>query len=277
MMSPRWTPGVAVDLSSDGMALAHCRQHFLAGSQGALLPYRWLREQGLPVLAEHAIGTLDDRPLHLFELESPIEIADFAWQTLRRLMLESDPETFRLLGYASQIGTWARQHRFCGSCGERTLLLTGERAMHCRTCETSYYPQLSPSMIVLVTHGDQVLLARSPRFASGVYSTLAGFVEPGETVEQCVAREVREEVGVEIRNPRYIASQSWPFPHSLMLGFHAEYAGGEIVLQPEEIEDARWFGLDDLPTLPSNYSIARYLIELYRAQRLGLVEPGLPG
>ncbi len=259
------------------MALAHCRQHFLSGSQGLLFPYLWLKGQGLPVLAEHAIGTFGERSLHLFELESPVEIPDLAWQTLRRLMLESDPETFRLLGYAAQIGTWARQHRFCGSCGQRTVPLVGERAMHCRTCETHYYPQLSPSMIVLVTHGERVLLARSPRFATGVYSTLAGFVEPGETVEQCVAREVREEVGVEIHQPRYVASQSWPFPHSLMLGFHAEYAGGEIVLQPEEIEDARWFRLDDLPTLPSTYSIARYLIELYRAQRLGLAAPGLPG
>lgn len=276
MMSPRWSPGVSADLSSDGVALAHCRQHFLLGSQGVLFPYRWLKGQGLSILAEHVLGSLGDEPVRLLTLDSPAEIADCSWQTLRQLMLESDIELFKLLGYAAQIGTWARQHRFCGSCGERTVLLSRERAMHCPSCEEHYYPQLAPSMIVLVTRDDQILLARSPRFATGVYSTLAGFVEPGETVEQCVVREVREEVGVEIRNPRYIASQSWPFPHSLMLGFHAEFAGGEIVLQPEEIEDARWFDLADLPPLPSSYSIARYLIELYRAQRLGINEPLLP-
>ncbi len=102
-------------------------------------------------------------------------------------------------------------------------------------------------------------------------------MEPGESVEQCVAREVREEVGVDIHPPQYIASQGWPFPHSLMLGFHAEYAGGEIVPQPEEIEDARWFHIDNLPALPARQSIARYLIELYLARRLGRPEPVLPG
>ncbi|WP_170854560.1 NAD(+) diphosphatase [Azotobacter beijerinckii] len=275
-MSERWSPGIHIGYRSGGLALAHCRQRFLLGPQGALFPCQWLQERGLPVLVEHVLGSFDGEPVRLLELERPVELMGCSWQTLRQLMLESDVETFKLLGYASQIGTWARQHRFCGSCGALMELLPGERAMHCPRCEVQHYPRLSPSMIVLVTRGDEVLLARSPHFASGVYSTLAGFVEPGETVEQCVVREVREEVGVEIRNPRYIASQSWPFPHSLMLGFHAEYAGGEIVPQPEEIEDARWFALTDLPTLPSTYSIARYLIELYRAQRLGLGEPSLP-
>jgi len=276
-MSERWSPGTHIGYPSGGLALVHCRQRFLLGPQGTLFPCQWLHERGFPVLVEHALGSFDGEPVRLLELERPVELAGCSWQTLRQLMLESDVETFRLLGYASQIGTWARQHRFCGSCGAPMELLPGERAMHCLHCEVQHYPRLSPSMIVLVTRGDEVLLARSPRFSSGVYSTLAGFVEPGETVEQCVIREVREEVGVEIRNSRYIASQSWPFPHSLMLGFHAEYAGGEIVPQPEEIEDARWFALTDLPALPSTYSIARYLIELYRAQRLGLGEPSRPG
>jgi NAD+ diphosphatase len=147
--------------------------------------------------------------------------------------------------------------------------------MHCPRCELHHYPRLSPSMIVLVTRGDEILLARSPRFVPGVYSTLAGFVEAGESVEQCVAREVREEVGVEIRNLQYLGSQGWPFPHSLMLGFHAEYAAGEIVMQVEEIEDAQWFSVHRLPPLPAPRSIARYLIDVYVAQRLGLPEPSL--
>lgn len=276
MMSPHWNLAMNIEPSSEGLALAHCRQHFLLGPRGPLFPYRLLQAQGLPVLVEHMLGSFDGGPVRLLELESPVEVEGCSWRTLRQLMLESDAKTFQLLGYAAQIGTWARQHRFCGSCGAPMTLLPGERAMHCAQCEEQYYPRLSPSMIVLVTRDDEVLLARSPRFAAGVYSTLAGFVEPGESVEQCVMREVREEVGVEVRHLRYIASQSWPFPHSLMLGFHAEYAGGEIVLQPEEIEDARWFSLADLPPLPSKYSIARYLIELYRARRLGFEEPLLP-
>ena len=147
--------------------------------------------------------------------------------------------------------------------------------MRCDNCESQHYPRISPSMIVLVTRGDEVLLARSPRFVTGIYSTLAGFVEPGESVEHCVAREVREEVGVEVQNLQYIGSQGWPFPHSLMLGFHAEYAGGDIVMQEDEIEDARWFRVDALPPLPASRSIARYLIDLYVARRLGLPEPEL--
>jgi len=131
-------------------------------------------------------------------------------------------------------------------------------------------------MIVLVTRGEEILLARSSRFPNGMYSTLAGFVEPGESVEQCVVREVREEVGLEVSNLQYITSQGWPFPHSLMLGFHAQYAGGDIVPQPGEIEDARWFRLDQLPQLPPQRTISRYLIDLYLTRQSGLDDPVLP-
>lgn len=266
-------PGSSASRQPGGWGLVHCRQGFLNDPQGPLFPLEWLRRQSLPVFAEHVLGLHQSEPVHLLVLEGAVEVAGCSWQGLRQFMLEDDAERFRLLGYAAQIGTWARQHRFCGSCGEPMQLLETERAMRCQCCEEQHYPRLSPSMIVLITRGDEILLARSPRFASGVYSTLAGFVEPGETVEQCVVREVREEVGLEIRNLQYIASQSWPFPHSLMLGFHADYVSGDIVPQPGEIEDAQWFSLADLPMLPSRYSIARYLIELYRARRLGLSEP----
>lgn len=132
-------------------------------------------------------------------------------------------------------------------------------------------------MIVVISRGDEILLARSSRFVEGMYSALAGYVEPNETVEHCVQREVREEVSVEVENIRYIASQNWPYPYSLMLGYHAEYKSGEIVPQPDEIEDAQWFSIYDLPRLPARNSIARYLIDLYVAQRLGHAEPVLPG
>ena len=275
-MTRRWQPALLDSQQSGGWALAHCKQHFLADSNGVLFPREWLKKQDLPILAEHGIGHFDGDAIYLLELQQPVDVPGCAWQSLRQFMLQGDADIFRLLGYATQIGTWARQHRFCGSCGGPMQPLAGERAMHCPRCESHHYPRLSPSMIVLVTRGDEILLARSPRFVSGVYSTLAGFVEPGESVEACVAREVREEVGVEIGNIQYIASQNWPFPHSLMLGFHAEYRSGEIVPQPGEIEDARWFSVDALPPLPAQRSIARYLIDLYVARRLGLADPVLP-
>jgi len=273
----RWQPALLDSSQAGGWALAHCRQDFLADDNGVLFPREWLKRQDLPILAEHGLGHFNGDAIYLLELEQPAEVPGCAWQGLRQFMLQGDADTFKLLGYAAQIGTWARQHRFCGSCGGRMQHFAGERAMHCPNCELQHYPRLSPSMIVLVTRGDEILLARSPRFVSGVYSTLAGFVEAGESVEECVAREVREEVGLEVKNLQYIGSQGWPFPHSLMLGFHAEYAGGEIVPEPGEIEDARWFPLDALPPLPAARSIARYLIDLYVARRLGLAEPVLPG
>ncbi|TRX73498.1 NAD(+) diphosphatase [Pseudomonas mangiferae] len=277
MDAPRWQPGLLAEQTEGGWSLVHSQQRFLADANGVLFPRAWLARQNLPILAEHGIGHLDGEPVYLLEAAPGAELPGCSWQGLRQFMMQADAETFRMLGYASQIGTWAQQNRFCGSCGVGLRLLPGERAMVCSDCGLHLYPRLAPSMIVLVTRGDEVLLARSPRFVPGVYSTLAGFVEPGESVEACVRREVREEVAVEIEAPRYIASQSWPFPHSLMLGFHAEYRSGEIVPQPGEIEDARWFPLDNLPPLPASRSIARYLIDLYLARRSGGAEPVLPG
>lgn len=260
-----------------GWVLAHCQQRFLQDDNGLLFPREWLKRQELPLLAEHGVGHWQGEPVYVLELDEPIELPGMAWAPLRQFMLHGDFDQFCMLGYASQIGIWARHNRFCGNCGTRMQAQDHERVMQCPQCGLHQYPRLSPSMIVLVTRGDEVLLARSPRFVPGVYSTLAGFVEAGESVEQCVVREVREEVGVEVANLEYIGSQNWPFPHSLMLGFHAEYVSGEIVPQEDEIEDAQWFSLDALPPLPAQRSIARHLIDLYLARRSGAAEPVLPG
>ena len=139
--------------------------------------------------------------------------------------------------------------------------------MVCPACRITNYPRLSPSIITLVHREDEVLLARNQRFPEGMYSTLAGFVEPGESIETTVRREVREEVGVDVRDLRYLGSQPWPFPNSLMLGFHAEYAGGNIVLQEEEIADARWFPVDELPDIPGSIAISRWLIDAWLEAR----------
>lgn len=276
-MSSRWSTAVLDPDTPGGLAVARGPEGFLIGETGPVFDRDWLKRQGLDVLGEHGIGHLDGQPLFLLELRRTAQVPDHQWQGLRAFMLEGDYTLYQVLGYAAQIGTWAREHRFCGSCGQPTTQVRWERAMYCAACELRSYPRISPSMIVLVTRGDEVLLARSPRFVTGVYSTLAGFAEPGESAEDCLVREVREEVAVEVRNLRYVGSQCWPFPHSMMLGFHAEYARGEIVMQPEEIEDARWFDIHDLPPLPATRSIARHLIDLYVAQRLGLPEPVLPG
>lgn len=267
-MPAHWQPELLDREQAGGLVLAHHRQHFLGDANGLLFPREWLKKQELPVIAEHGLGHFRGEPVYLLELQGKAELPGCQWQSLRQVMLEGDAELFQMLGFAAQIGTWASDNRFCGSCATAMLQVPGERAMQCPACSLRHYPRLSPSMIVLVTRGDDVLLARSPRFVNGVYSTLAGFVEAGESVEQCVAREVREEVGVEVCNIRYQGSQNWPFPHSLMLGFHADYAGGEIVMQEEEIEDARWFSVHALPPLPASRSIARYLIDSYVASRL---------
>ena len=159
-------------------------------------------------------------------------------RTLYPLLL---PAEFELLMLGKHLYHWRQQSKFCGQCGGKMIDLLDERARQCANCQHIQYPNLTPCVIMLVTRGEEMLLARSPHFTPGVYSTLAGFVEPGETLEFAVSREVQEEVGISIGMPQYVCSQPWPFPSSLMLGFLAEYESGDIVIDPCEIEDAAWF------------------------------------
>lgn len=278
MSEGRWQSAWLDTARPGGWAMLCCHQTFLCDANGLLFPREWLKRQDFALLAEQGLGYLGADEVYLLVVDQPPEMPGCSWQGMRQLMLMQpvDPATFQMLGYAGQIATWAEQHRFCGSCGRPMHKLSGEHGMRCEPCAVTQYPRLSPSMIVLITRGEEILLARSPRFPSGMFSTLAGFVEPGESVEQCVIREVREEVGLEITNLQYITSQGWPFPHSLMLGFHAQYLAGDIVPQLDEIEDARWFRLDQLPLLPPQRTISRYLIDLYLARQTGLAEPVLP-
>jgi NAD+ diphosphatase len=187
--------------------------------------------------------------------------AGMSFHGLRRLWGLLPEDAWRRAGRAVQLLDWDRNHRFCGRCSTATERHPKERSRVCPRCGLQHFPRLSPAVITLIEDGERILLARSPHFAPGVYSTLAGFVEPGESLEEAVIREVREEVGVELTDLRYFSSQPWPFPNSLMIGFVARYAGGEIRRQEDEIEDARWFTKDDLPLLPSPMSIARSLVE----------------
>ena len=198
---------------------------------------------------------------YALEVERDIElppVMDFLG--LRELWGLLDEASIGLAGQALQLVDWDRCHQFCGRCGEPMALSVNDRSKRCPACSLHHYPRIAPAVMVRIVRGDEILLARSPRFVPGMYSVLAGFVDPGETIEQAAHREVMEEVGLTIKNLRYMTSQSWPFPHSLMIGFSADYADGEIRLEDEEIEDAGWFTKDNLPKLPITMSIARYLI-----------------
>ncbi|MGA0863700.1 MAG: NAD(+) diphosphatase [Ilumatobacteraceae bacterium] len=190
---------------------------------------------------------------------------------LRALFGRVSDTEWAIAGRAVQIVEWGRTHRFCGRCGEPTRHADDDRAFECPSCSLIAFPRLSPAIITLVTRGEgdeeEALLARGANFGVPMYSCLAGFVEPGESLEQAVAREVEEEVGVEIGSVSYVASQPWPFPHSLMLGFRARWVSGDIVPDPVEIADAQWFGRGDLPMIPPHISIARRLIDDWVLQR----------
>lgn len=173
-----------------------------------------------------------------------------------------------LAAYAVRIVDYDRSTRFCGRCGKKTRPLKTERARLCTDCNRIVYPRISPAIIVLIKKDDSVLLASSPRFPPDLHSVLAGFVEPGENLEEAVHREVKEEVGIEIENIRYFGSEPWPFPDSLMVGFYADYTGGEIQIDKNEIVSAGWFTRDNLPVLPSTMSISRALIEAWRRREI---------
>ncbi len=231
----------------------------------------------IPVLAEATRAGLDGRLLMLGTLagtpcvalalpgEAP-EPPGMKLSGLRPLFFKLPEAHLAIAARAFQIVEFERTHRFCGHCGSATRDKGSERAKECPACGYVVYPRVSPAMMALVTRGREILLARAHRFPPGMYSALAGFVEPGETIEDCIVREVREEVGLEVGRLTYFASQSWSFPHSLMIAFTAEYAGGEIRCEDEEIAEARWFAADAMPPLPPSVSIARRLIEATAAR-----------
>jgi len=192
--------------------------------------------------------------------------ADFAVPLeLRAQLAQADQGGYELFARGAQLAVWHDQHRFCGRCGTPLRHHDADLAKQCPACGLTLYPRISPCIIVLVVKGEQALLAHNARFAGRWFSTLAGFVESGESVERAVAREVQEEVGIEIANVRYFRSQPWPFPHSLMLGFFADYAAGELTPDGVEIDEAGWFSRDALPDLPPPFSISRQLIEAWMA------------
>ena len=212
--------------------------------------------------ARHYLGRLEG--LDCIAIRAAADASEsegWQWRGLRSLFLQISDPLLALAGRAFQVVEWDRSHQFCGRCGARLRDKAGERAKECPSCGHIVYPRVSPAMMVLVTRGKELLLARANRFPQAMFSALAGFVEAGESIEDCIHREVREEVGVEVHRLQYVASQSWPFPHSLMIAYTAEYLRGEVRPCDEEIVEAGWFPIDALPQLPSPVSISRHLIE----------------
>lgn len=185
----------------------------------------------------------------------------YIWQGQRVLYSVLNRPFIRVAGMARQLLEWELNSLFCGACGAPMRPRQSERAKECTRCGHIRYPRLSPAVIFSVTRGREILLARSPHFSKGRYSVLAGFVEPGETLEQAVAREVKEETGLEVTNIKYFGSQPWPFPNSFMIAFTSEYAGGELQIDRQELEDAMWCTPENLPAIPTGETISRRLID----------------
>jgi len=274
-MHSRFQPAIQPPESLAGehywLAIQDGRVLLVESAEALPLPlFRSFGLTGLDTEGRHYLGRLDGK--HVFAVDvraGQSAPAGMYFEDLRRLLVARDPLLFGLAGRARQIVAWQQDHRFCSRCGAATQAHARDRAMVCTACGYTQYPRQSPCVIVLVTRGDDVLLARSANFPRGMFSTLAGFIEAGESVEEALLREVHEEVGVALRDPVYVASQSWPFPNSLMLGFHAQWAGGDIVVDGEEIVEAGWFPIADLPMIPPPGSISRRLIDSYIAQRAG--------
>lgn len=222
----------------------------------------------LPLALEDAmicgLGELSELPCYLVVYDD--QPADQSCWHSARVLLEQGEAIFQLAARACQVALFLQTHRFCGQCGNAMRLVNWELATICHKCGHRCYPRIAPCVLIAVVNKDKILLARSHRHKAGFFSVLAGFVESAETLEEAAKREVAEEVGVQIGNLRYVASQPWPFPHSLMVGFLADYIAGDIRCQPDEIAEAYWCPLTDLPQIPGNETLSGQLITLAQQQ-----------
>jgi len=270
---PQFVPGVTPSTPYKSLVVLIASEKILCHINGdELIDFIWsektLNVANENILSQHYLGEFNGEPIWAWEVneENLVLPRSSKWSTLRSLLGQMDDQLFVLAGMSNQIINWWQEFRFCGRCGNQTELLADERAKYCDPCNAIYYPRISPCIIVVVTRGEHCLLARNAAWKNNYYSALAGFVECGENAEQALAREVMEEVGIRVNNIRYFGSQSWPFPSQLMLGFHADYAGGEICVDGTEIADAQWWRYDRLPPCPGTASISGRLIQDFVAQ-----------
>ncbi len=241
----------------------HQRRVFLNCASGEYtLPLEAdIRSLQIPVQEFLYFGEFDGHPCFCMEREVEDTLPGFTLLPVRELVtLTGDAALFQIVGTAMHLAYWNRMNRFCGCCGSRTADKSDERAKLCPSCGAVVYPRISPATITAIVKDDEILLAHNSNFKAGMYSIIAGFVEPGESLEECVRREVYEETGIQIKNIRYFGSQPWPFPDSLMLGFTAEYVSGEVCADGVELTDARFWKVDELPDIPAGESIAGKMI-----------------
>jgi len=271
-MPDEYQPSVAPPAERNEPALwfaFHRGELLIAQSEHeARLPHcRDLSELGLSTARSLYLGTYGGKHCYVAELDHADPLPDgHELQGLRAVFGLVDETLAGLAGRAFQIMEWDRNHQYCSRCGTPTEPRISERARTCPKCNYTIYPPISPAIMILITRGREILLARKPEWVPKRYSALAGFVEPGETLEDTVRRETREEVGVEIKNLRYFGSQPWPFPHSLMIAFTAEYAAGEVRPDGVEIAEASFFDVEQLPKLPPSISISRRMIDAVSAK-----------
>lgn len=229
----------------------------------AIIPTTWDLEKFNLINVQY-LGYLKEQNCFCGELnEDTIIPSNMYFRKIRPLIGILEENMFWIAGRAIQIVNWNNNNSFCGRCGSLTETLKGERAKECPKCGLINYPRISPAIIVAVVKQGELLLAHNNQWPKERYSVIAGFVEPGETFEECVSREVCEEIGIKIKNIEYFGSQPWPFPNSLMVGFTAEYAEGEIEVDGIEIGHADWYKSDALPTVPGSISISRRLIDWF--------------
>lgn len=210
------------------------------------------------------IGSLDDQPCYTGVIGPESTLTDgYQLTQARSLYGIMDRGTEEGLSRARGIVHWDATSRYCGRCGSETAVGSAEPVRKCPSCGLSSYPQINPAVIILIVKEEKILLAHNRRFPENLYSCVAGFVETGETLEDAVRREIWEETGIEVAHLRYFGNQPWPFPSSLMIAFLADYAGGSITLEDEDITDAKWFSRDNLPDLPLHGSISREMIDWF--------------
>lgn len=261
-----FTPLMAPADHADPLTLVFCEGRLLVREPDlAFAAEDVVAQLALPPGRTQPVGLLDGRYVRTTWADSGTEApGGHQFRSLRSLFGSQDDELLGLAGRAAQVAEWARTHRFCGACGQPTALSTTERCAKC-SCGHLAYPRISPAMMVLIRKGDSVLLAMHVQSPSKRYTPLAGFLEAGESVEEAVHREVYEEVGLRVHNLRYFGSQSWPFPHSLMIAFTADYLDGEIRIDQDELSDARWFGPgDEWPEPVTHHSISAMLVDAHR-------------
>jgi NAD+ diphosphatase len=237
--------------------------------ESALIPFTSdVEELNLSLQSKKPLcfGSFEDNPCYFIEISDDTEFPKkLSFENIRSLYGLMNEELLWVAGRAFQLMIWDINSQYCGQCGTPTEIKFDERAKKCPACSLLVFPRISPAVIVGIINQKQkkILLANGTRFPNNFYSVIAGFVEPGETLEECIRREIFEEVGIEIRNIRYFNSQSWPFPDSLMIGFLADHAKGQILIDESEINDAQWFSADNLPRIPGKISIARKIIDWF--------------